>query len=125
MGTLENMDINNIKNSCGRISKEEVREKIYKDKNIDSIVLGCTHYPFIKKEIFENELKKNKELKVLVDQGIIDIIDYDEYIDRKDDKEYQEYFKWAYEKMNRFDLGKIKVGTGMDKTCYIDISITK
>lgn len=25
----------------------------YKDKNIDSIVLGCTHYPFIKKEILE------------------------------------------------------------------------
>lgn len=25
----------------------------YKDKNIDTIVLGCTHYPFIKKEILE------------------------------------------------------------------------
>lgn len=25
----------------------------YKDKGIDSIVLGCTHYPFIKKEILE------------------------------------------------------------------------
>ncbi len=25
----------------------------YRDKNIDSIVLGCTHYPFIKKEILE------------------------------------------------------------------------
>lgn len=25
----------------------------YKDKNIDSIVLGCTHYPFIKEEISE------------------------------------------------------------------------
>ena len=25
--------------------------KKYKDKNIDSIVLGCTHYPLIKKEI--------------------------------------------------------------------------
>ncbi len=29
--------------------------KDYKDKNIDSIVLGCTHYPFIKKEIL-NEM---------------------------------------------------------------------
>lgn len=38
MGTLENMDINNIKNSCGRISKEEVREKIYKDKNIEKAI---------------------------------------------------------------------------------------
>lgn len=27
--------------------------KDYKDKNIDSIVLGCTHYPFIKKEILK------------------------------------------------------------------------
>lgn len=27
--------------------------KDYKDKNIDSIVLGCTHYPFAKKEILE------------------------------------------------------------------------
>ena len=27
--------------------------KDYKDKNIDSIVLGCTHYPFIKNEILE------------------------------------------------------------------------
>ena len=25
----------------------------YKDKNIDSIVLGCTHYPFIKEEILK------------------------------------------------------------------------
>lgn len=27
--------------------------KNYKDKDIDSIVLGCTHYPFIKKQILE------------------------------------------------------------------------
>ena len=27
--------------------------KDYKDKDIDSIVLGCTHYPFIKKEILK------------------------------------------------------------------------
>ena len=52
MGTLENMDINNIKNSCGRISKEEVREKIYKDKNIEKAI----------KEGVENFLD-NAELK--------------------------------------------------------------
>lgn len=40
-------------------NKEEVKRllkdifKDYKDKNIDSIVLGCTHYPFIKNEILE------------------------------------------------------------------------
>ena len=39
--------------------KEKIKEilrndfKDYKDKNIDSIVLGCTHYPFIKNEILE------------------------------------------------------------------------
>lgn len=36
-----------IKNILGNIFFE------YRDKNIDSIVLGCTHYPFIKKEILE------------------------------------------------------------------------
>ena len=42
-----------------REDKEKIKEilrndfKDYKDKNIDSIVLGCTHYPFIKKEILE------------------------------------------------------------------------
>ena len=38
MGTLENMDINNIANSNGRITKEEAREKIYKDKNIEKAI---------------------------------------------------------------------------------------
>ena len=39
--------------------KEEIEEILkntfseYKDKNIDSIVLGCTHYPFIKEEILK------------------------------------------------------------------------
>ena len=42
-----------------REEKQEVKNILqniffeYKDKNIDSIVLGCTHYPFIKKEILE------------------------------------------------------------------------
>lgn len=40
-------------------NKEEVNKILdnvlgkYKDKNIDSIVLGCTHYPFIKNEILQ------------------------------------------------------------------------
>ena len=41
------------------VSDEETIDKIlddiykeYKDKNIDSIVLGCTHYPFIKDKIY-------------------------------------------------------------------------
>lgn len=39
--------------------KKEIEEILkttfseYKDKNIDSIVLGCTHYPFIKEEILK------------------------------------------------------------------------
>ena len=53
MGTLENLDINNIKNSCGRISKEEVREKIYKDKNIEKAIKeGVENF------LDNNELKK-------------------------------------------------------------------
>ena len=52
MGTLENMDINNIANSSGRITKEEAREKIYKDKNIEKAI----------KEGVENFLD-NAELK--------------------------------------------------------------
>lgn len=59
MGTLENMDINNIKNSCGRISKEEVREKIYKDKNIEKAI----------KEGVENFLDNTKLKKYSLDSG--------------------------------------------------------
>lgn len=59
MGTLENMDINNIKNSCGRISKEEVREKIYKDKNIEKAI----------KEGVENFLDNTELKKYYLDSG--------------------------------------------------------
>ena len=59
MGTLENMDINNIKNSCGRISKEKVREKIYKDKNIEKAI----------KEGVENFLDNTEFKKYSLDSG--------------------------------------------------------
>ena len=44
---IERDDKKDVKNILQNIFFE------YKDKNIDSIVLGCTHYPFIKKEILE------------------------------------------------------------------------
>lgn len=44
---IEREDSSEVKNILQNIFFE------YKDKNIDSIVLGCTHYPFIKKEILE------------------------------------------------------------------------
>lgn len=44
---IEREDKREVKNILQNIFFE------YKDKNIDSIVLGCTHYPFIKKEIME------------------------------------------------------------------------
>ena len=44
---IERNNKKEIKNILGNIFFE------YRDKNIDSIVLGCTHYPFIKKEILE------------------------------------------------------------------------
>lgn len=46
---LANAIENRDKKEIDRIVKEIYLE--YKDKNIDSIVLGCTHYPNIKKEI--------------------------------------------------------------------------
>lgn len=64
MGTLENMDINNIVNSCSRITKEEVREKIYKDKNIEKAI----------REGIENFLD-NTELK----KYSLDSASYSEY----------------------------------------------
>lgn len=44
-----------IEDKDGRQIEEILKNtfKDYKDKNIDSIVLGCTHYPFIKKEILK------------------------------------------------------------------------
>lgn len=44
---IEREDKKEVKNILQNIFFE------YRDKNIDSIVLGCTHYPFIKKEILE------------------------------------------------------------------------
>ena len=44
---IENENLKEVKNILQNIFFE------YKNKNIDSIVLGCTHYPFIKKEILE------------------------------------------------------------------------
>ena len=52
----------------------------YKDKNIDSIVLGCTHYPYVKDKIYDkfkcnlldgsmgvaNEVKRQMELNDLI-----------------------------------------------------------
>ena len=69
------------------VSDEDTIDKIlddiyneYKDKNIDSIVLGCTHYPYIKDKIYSKfkcdlldgslgvskEVKKQLELNNLV-----------------------------------------------------------
>lgn len=64
MGTLENMDINNIVNSGSRITKEGVREKIYKDKNIEKAI----------REGIENFLD-NTELK----KYSLDSASYSEY----------------------------------------------
>lgn len=44
---IEREDKSEVKNILQNIFFE------YRNKNIDSIVLGCTHYPFIKKEILE------------------------------------------------------------------------
>ena len=46
-----------LANAIERQAKDEINDllkdilKDYVDKGIDSVVLGCTHYPYIKKEI--------------------------------------------------------------------------
>lgn len=66
MGTLENMDINNIANSNGRITKEEAREKIYKDKNIEKAI----------KEGVENFLDNTELTKYSSDSGAYSEYEY-------------------------------------------------
>ena len=66
MGTLENMDINNIANSNGRITKEEAREKIYKDKNIEKAI----------KEGVENFLDNAELQKYSSDSGAYSEYEY-------------------------------------------------
>lgn len=48
---LANAIENNDQEKIEAILKDTFRE--YKDKEIDSIVLGCTHYPFIKEDILK------------------------------------------------------------------------
>ena len=66
MGTLENMDINNIVNSNNRITKEEAREKIYKDKNIEKAI----------KEGVENFLDNAELQKYSSDSGAYSEYEY-------------------------------------------------
>ena len=66
MGTLENMDINNIVNSNGRITKEEAREKIYKDNNIEKAI----------KEGVENFLDNAELQKYSSDSGAYSEYEY-------------------------------------------------
>lgn len=48
---LANAIEQNDKEKIKRILQNDFKD--YKDKEIDAIVLGCTHYPFIKEEILE------------------------------------------------------------------------
>ena len=51
------LSCDNLANAIERIDNKEIDELLklylspYKDKNIDSVVLGCTHYPLIKDKI--------------------------------------------------------------------------
>ena len=56
------------------------------------------------KYVADVELKNSTSLQELIACGEIDIVDYDAYIDRENDENYREYFKLAYEKMNRYDF---------------------
>lgn len=60
--------------------------------------------PIMHKYVADVELKRNNCLKELVNKGIVKIVDYDVYIDRNADENYQDYFRGAYEKMNQFEF---------------------
>lgn len=60
--------------------------------------------PIMHKYVAEVELKRNLCLPQLIKDGNIQVVDYEDYIDRENDETYQQYFRWAYEKMNRFDF---------------------
>lgn len=88
-----------LANAIERKDKEEVKSILkeifskYKDKSIDSIVLGCTHYPYVKKEIQEEmpgvvlldgangvarEVKRQLEINQIAplrSQGTVKIVD--------------------------------------------------
>ena len=62
--------------------------------------------PFMHEFVANDELKGNKYLKQLLDQGEISIIYYKDYLNEENRLEYEEYFRQAYEKINCFDFSE-------------------
>lgn len=62
--------------------------------------------PIMHKYVAEVELKGNPCLMQLMEDGDLQVVGYDDYIDRENDEAYQQYFRWAFEKMNRFDFSE-------------------
>ena len=78
--------------------------KDYKNKNIDSIVLGCTHYPFIKKEILE-------------EMPNVTLIDGANGVAREVKRQMELHNLLSYSN----SLGKVVIYNSLDNTTYEEI----
>ncbi|MEK7471424.1 MAG: glutamate racemase [Patescibacteria group bacterium] len=86
--------------------------KSFKNKNLDALVLGCTHYPILKKEIKKIMLENSKEVK---------IISQDEIIPKK----LKKYFKIHPEITDKLSKNKTIKILVTDKTQNIEAIVKK
>ena len=71
MGTLENFNVHNLNNYNNRMTKEQVRDKVYKDKNIENAIKnGVENYlDSIMKQLYSDTA--NSEYKYLNNYTLI------------------------------------------------------
>lgn len=62
--------------------------------------------PVMHEFVAKVELKGNQYLQQLLDDGIIKIISYTDYLKEEDKAEYKEYFLEAYERINHFSFSE-------------------
>lgn len=60
--------------------------------------------PVMHEFVAKVELQGNVYLQKLLDEGFITIISYEDYLNKENKEEYEEYFREAYERINRFDF---------------------
>lgn len=64
-------------------------------------------YPVMHRFVADTELKSNIHLPLLIKNNLIQVIDYKDYLLTETDREdYDEYFRDAYEKLNRFPFSQ-------------------
>ncbi len=62
--------------------------------------------PVMHKYVAEVELANNPQLENLIKNGFIEIVDESDFIDDNNIEEYNRYFRGAYRKTNRLELGE-------------------